>query len=146
VEFDPKNEKFDKIIKISTLVLLVLNIFFIALTSAKRSFPDRSPYLSKSAHAKDICYFGIKSILDREPSESYFTEKIFDLLKDEPLLPLDFEGDEVISSLITLSKTQCKLITKDKRGLRSFDVTLHESSSSAFGAQIKNIEEQELEL
>jgi len=146
VEFEQKNEKIDKIIRISSLGILVLNIFIIGIFSAKRSYPDRSPYLSKTAHAKDICYFGIKSILDKEASESYFTEKIFDILKDDPLLPLDFEGDETISSLMILSSTECKVITKDKRGLRSFMVSLDESTSSPFGSQIKNIEEKAVEL
>ncbi len=130
-------EKYYKYISVSISVVIIITVLLksnpVLLGGDSKSEYDFSSY----------CIEGIGGLIKQNADNKLFSDDINNLL-DENSNPLDFNGSEkIFSAMIDISKSKCRVVTKDRKGFRAFNIVLKKGFSYPLFYQIDDISEIE---
>ena len=91
--------------------------------------------------AEHICKKGFESIVSGEPHSFYVSKGIIDILNQEGAFLVNVKD---ILKLTSSEKNKCKLIIKDKLGIRTFMIGLISNDEFPFFYKINQIDELEI--
>jgi hypothetical protein len=128
--------------KIYLLIALVIICVILIMCKDSPSMYMFNPNMDKKNLKKTICLEGMKSIVSFKPDEKYLHPKIIDQLNMMGENALDLKDVKEFHPKMHNDEL-CKIILKDKKGLRSFDVLLGKRTSFLF-YEIVNITEKKL--
>lgn len=130
-DFKATFEKQNFILKISILVIVgLLSACLFMINANKTMFLKlNSEYLTKEMPMKDICYFSIKTIVDKKLSTSFISSQIKDYFKENRKVAIDASK---IYDPIVLSVNKCKVIINDQDKLKAFILTMEKNVSNPF--------------
>lgn len=130
-DFKASFEKQNFILKISILVIVgLLSACLFMINANKTMFLKlNSEYLTKEMPMKDICYFSIKTIVDKKLSTSFISSQIKDYFKENRKVAINASK---IYDPIVLSENKCKVIVNDQDKLKAFILTMEKNVSNPF--------------
>lgn len=132
----------EKVFVVLASAVLVLNLI-LGIFSAKKAFMPEAPSIVSMPPKRDFCYMAFSEILSKKLSEILMEDSLFELVTKDNYAAMRLTGDEKITFIYSADEF-CKVITKDKIGLRSFDVFLNEGGSFPYYFKIWKIKEHEL--
>ena len=130
-DFKASFEKQNFILKFSILVIVgLLSACLFMINANKTMFLKlNSEYLTKEMPMKDICYFSIKTIVDKKLSTSFISSQIKDYFKENRKVAINASK---IYDPIVLSVNKCKVIINDQDKLKAFILTMEKNVSNPF--------------
>jgi hypothetical protein len=130
-EFKASFEKQNLILKISMLLIVGLLTACLFMINANKTLflKINSEYLTKEMPMKDICFFSIKTIVDKKLSTSFITGQIKEYFKENRRVAINASK---IYDPIVLSENKCKVIINDHDKLKAFVLTLEKNASNPF--------------
>ncbi len=130
-DFKATFEKQNFILKISILVIVgLLSACLFMINANKTMFLKlNSEYLTKEMPMKDICYFSIKTIVDKKLSTSFISSQIKDYFKENRKVAINASK---IYDPIVLSENKCKVFVNDQDKLKAFILTMEKNVSNPF--------------
>lgn len=130
-DFKASFEKQNFILKFSILVIVgLLSACLFMINANKTMFLKlNSEYLTKEMPMKDICYFSIKTIVDKKLSTSFISSQIKDYFKENRKVAINASK---IYDPIVLSENKCKVIVNDQDKLKAFILTMEKNVSNPF--------------
>jgi len=130
-DFKASFEKQNFILKISILVIVgLLSACLFMINANKTMFLKlNSEYLTKEMPMKDICYFSIKTIVDKKLSTSFISSQIKDYFKENRKVAINASK---IYDPIVLSENKCKVIINEQDKLKAFILTMEKNVSNPF--------------
>lgn len=139
---DEKNllEKVAPFLNIGTLLILLVVLYFVV--SRSKSFPRSSAYLSEDSLKESVCLQGFQSIADKKASDALVSKEIITILEDQNYTNFQVEVKDVFKPVLVEDK--CKIVTRDKLGLRGFMLDLKKDVSYPANYYVDDIEEVKL--
>lgn len=134
-DFIRENQKLKVLIGVSWVIFC--GIFLLLAFDKKYFVYQGHPILKERVLSEAVCLNGFRSIVRGEPDSSIVSQGILSILKQDPFI---VEIDEIVA-LKSIDKGYCKLILKNKTGLRAFKIGLSEDDSNAFYYMVLSIDE-----
>lgn len=130
-DFKASFEKQNKILKISMLITVGLLIACLFLINANKTLflKTNSEYLTKELPMKDVCYFSIKTIVEKKLSTSFISNPVKAYFKENKKASINATK---IYEPIVIGDNKCKVIINDHDKLRAFILSLEKSNSNPF--------------
>ena len=130
-DFKASFEKQNFILKVSVLVIVGLLTACLFMINANKTLflKVNSEYLTKEMPMKDICFFSIRTIVDKKLSTSFITSQIKDYFKENRRVSINASK---IYDPIILSENKCKVIINDHDKLKAFVLTMEKNMSNPF--------------
>lgn len=93
---------------------------------------------NKTLTTIEVCYFGLKTLFENNPTDEYFSD---DVLKDTKDKKFEIESLTLVKKVDEYS---CDVIAKDSKGHRSYRVSLDKSSKFQHFYRIIDVKGQEI--
>ncbi len=135
-------ESRERVLLILASVVLLLNLV-LGFFSGRKAFMPQAPLAVSVPPKRDFCYLSFTQILSKNLSPIFIEDSLFDLVSRDSYAAMRLNGDEKISFIYS-GEEFCKVIIKDKVGLRSFDVFVNEDGGFPYYFKIWKIKEHEL--
>jgi hypothetical protein len=130
-DFKASFEKQNLLLKFSMLIIVGLLTACLFMINANKTLflKVNSEYLTKEMPMKDICFFSIKTIVDKKLSTSFITSHIKEYFKENRRVAINATK---IYDPIILSANKCKVIINDHDKLKAFVLTMEKNDANPF--------------
>lgn len=129
-------------VHLGTFLVLLIVLYFVSSGSAKL-FPKGGTYLSEDSLKESVCLQGFRSIVDKQADPSLVSGEIIKILEEQNYTNFKVKVSDIFRP--SLIGDKCKLVTKDKLGLRGFMVKLKKDLSYPANYLVDDIDEVKLQ-
>lgn len=127
------------IILLAIALVVIIQIYF----KTAHAFISPNEGLSKDASKRDFCSMAMNQMIQKKLSKKIITDSLYDLVTANDYKNLYLENEDLVSEVFS-GDEKCKVLVKNKAGLRSFDFYLDQGMDEEFYYRIRKITENEL--